>query len=87
MSVTSGHDYPAGAVLSLVTWNQQEDERWFGGDISASYLSVETVTVGETPDHSDHGPAYAYQRFEGSPLKLVTQAAAPEEERAKYLLA
>src|SRR5713226_7032884 len=29
----SGHDYPAGSMLSLVTWEQQEDRRWFGGRI------------------------------------------------------
>ena len=28
----SQHDFPAGAVLSLVTWTQAEDSRWFGED-------------------------------------------------------
>ncbi len=25
--------YPVGATLSVVTWDQQEDARWFGGSI------------------------------------------------------
>src|SRR5271170_8158988 len=29
----AGMMYPAGAVLSVVTWGQQEDPRWFGGNI------------------------------------------------------
>jgi len=58
------NDYPAGSVLSLVTWQQQEDARWFGGTIPAAPKSVEFVTV-------QSGPSYAYQRYEGSPLKRV----------------
>ncbi|WP_213803968.1 cytochrome P460 family protein [Granulicella sp. dw_53] len=70
--------YPAGSVVSLVTWNQQEDGRWFGGKIPATPKSVEVVSV---------GTGYSYQRFEGSPLKRVenTEGAAPNE-RAAYLL-
>ena len=30
------HNYPAGAVLSLVTWTQQEDPRWFVAKIPAT---------------------------------------------------
>jgi cytochrome P460 len=62
----ASQNYPAGSVLSLVTWNQQEDERWFGGNIPASAKSVEIVSVTATPDHN---PSYAYERYEGKPLK------------------
>ncbi len=70
--------YPAGSVLSVVTWGQQEDARWFGGNIPARPKSVEIVTV---------GGAYSYRRYEGSPLRQVAQedGAAPGE-RAAYLL-
>jgi len=34
------HDYPAGSVLSVVTWKQQEDPRWFGGNIPSTPTAV-----------------------------------------------
>ncbi len=71
--------YPAGAVLSVVTWGQQEDPRWFGGNIPKAPRSVEFVTVGST---------YSYQRYEGSPLKKVaSEDGAAPNDRAAYLLA
>ncbi len=57
------HDYPAGSVLSLVTWNQQEDPRWFGGKIPAAPKSVEFVAVATTPDNK---PVFSYQFYEGN---------------------
>jgi hypothetical protein len=59
----SQHDYPAGAVLSLVTWTQQEDPRWFGARIPREVKSVEFVMVGATPDGR---PSYTYQEYEGT---------------------
>jgi hypothetical protein len=71
--------YPAGSVLSVVTWSEQEDPRWFGAKIPQKVGSVEFVTV--------TGPgAYSYQRYEGSPLKRVAMDATTNE-RADYLLA
>jgi hypothetical protein len=70
--------YPAGSVLSVVTWSQQEDPRWFGGNIPEKTIAVEFVRV--------TGPgAYSYQRYEGSPLKKVEDSAAPND-RAAYVL-
>jgi len=70
--------YPAGSVLSVVTWSEQEDPRWFGGNIQKSTKAVEFVTV--------TGPgAYSYQRYEGSPLKKV--ASVEGADRAAYLVA
>jgi len=75
------HTYPAGSVLSLVTWNQQEDPRWFGGRIPAAPRSVEFVTI-----HS--AGALTYEKYEGDPLKKTS---ALEEttptDRAAYLIA
>lgn len=77
-------DHPAGSVVSLVTWNQQEDPRWFGGNLPAAPKSVEFVTVGVAPDHH---PLYSYQRFEGAPLKKISAQESPTlDGRASYLL-
>jgi hypothetical protein len=73
--------YPVGSVLSVVTWSQQEDPRWFGGNIPARAKSVEFVSVGTGT------AAYTYQRYEGSPLKKVaSEDGATPNERAAYLL-
>jgi len=73
--------YPAGSVLSVVTWNQQEDPRWFGGNIPAKTKSVEFVSIGNGAN------AYSYQRYEGSPLKKVaSEDGATPNDRAAYLL-
>ena len=66
--------YPAGSVLSLVTWWWQEDPRWFGGNIPAKPRSVEVVTVTDTN-------SYVYQLYEGSPLKQIAneESATPGE--------
>lgn len=71
-------NYPAGSILSVITWQQQEDPRWFGGSIPAKPRSVEIVTV---------GGAYLYRRYEGAPLKKVAEeSAAVPGERAAYVL-
>jgi hypothetical protein len=73
--------YPAGSALSVVTWTQQEDPRWFGGNIPAAAKSVEYVTI--APDQH-----FTYQRYEGSPLKQVDEeAGVTPNERTVYLLA
>src|SRR5579871_569045 len=73
--------YPAGSVLSVVTWSQQEDPRWFGGNIPANTKFVELVSVGPGAN------AYSYQRYEGSPLKkAAAEDGAVTNERAAYLL-
>jgi hypothetical protein len=75
----SDMQYPARAVLSVVTWSQQEDTRWFGGNIPQKVKSVEVVSV------VTGSGRYLYQRYEGFPLKRVVQSADPNE-RADYLL-
>jgi hypothetical protein len=51
--------YPAGAVLSEVTWLQREDEHWFGGRIPQRFVSMEVVTV----TTADGKTAASYERF------------------------
>ncbi len=78
------HEYPAGSVIALVTWTQQEDPRWFGGRIPKAPKSVEFVTVSTDADGK---LSYRYEEYEGSPLKRM-----PAEEstvpagRAAYLI-
>lgn len=72
--------YPAGSVISVVTWNQQEDPRWFGGKIPAAPKQVEFVTV-TGPD------AFSYTRYTGAPLQKVTTVDdADAKTRGEYLL-
>jgi len=54
------HKYPNGSALSLVTWTQQEDSRWFGAKIPATVRSVEFVFVSSA---ADGRPSYSYQKF------------------------
>jgi hypothetical protein len=78
------HAYPNGSVLSLVTWTQREDSRWFGAKIPDQVRSVEFVTVGAGPGGR---PSYAYQRYEGGPLQRSSAQQGPiPNERAAYLL-
>ena len=78
------HAYPAGSVLSVVTWKQQEDPRWFGARIPASVQSVEFVTVKTS---SDQQPSYSYQAYEGQPLKKMPPQEGPiPNDRATWVL-
>jgi hypothetical protein len=78
-------NYPAGSVLSLVTWAQREDPHWFGASIPAAPKSVEFVTVSVG---ANHRPSFSYQNFEGTPLKKVSAQEGPmPSQRAAYLLA
>jgi hypothetical protein len=80
----SQHNYPNGSMLSLVTWTQRDDDRWFGATIPDQAKSVEFVFVGVAPDGR---PLYSYQKYEGKPLKQVTaQEAGTASDRTAYLL-
>jgi hypothetical protein len=80
----SQQDYPAGSVLSLVTWAQREDERWFGARIPGQMKSVEFVSVAAG---SDGKPAYSYEIYEGAPLqKTSSSMGRAQGSRADYLL-
>jgi hypothetical protein len=73
-----------GSVLSLVTWTQRDDDRWFGAKIPDQVKSVEFVFVGVA---ADGRPLYSYQEYEGKPLKRVTaQEGRTLNDRGAYLL-
>jgi hypothetical protein len=81
---SSPHDYPVGAELSLVTWTQTEDARWFGARIPAQVMSVEFVTVESEPGGKR---SFSYREFTGTPLKMSsTQQSLTPSERSAYLL-
>ncbi len=77
-------DYPAGAVLSLVTWTQAGDGRWFGARIPNRVKSVEFVFVHTAANGSK---SYGYEKYDGSPLKLsiVQEAFTPGDRPAELL--
>jgi hypothetical protein len=81
---SGGRDYPPGSVLSLVTWTEQDDDRWFGARIPGQVKSVEFVTVSAGPNNQS---SYSYEKYEGLPL---TRASAADGRtppvRAAYLL-
>ena len=80
----SQHDYPAGSQISLVTWTQRDDPRYFGARIPGEVKSVEFVVVSAAPDGRS---SYSYSAYEGAPLR---KAPAPEgmtpDDRSAYLL-
>lgn len=65
------HSYPPGAVLSMVTWTQRPDERYFGAKIPDHVKSVEYIFVKGRPDGQ---PVYFYQKLEGVPLRGLAPA-------------
>jgi hypothetical protein len=78
------HAYPAGSVLSVITWSQQEDPRWFGGNIPGKVQSVEFLEVQSGPDGRG---TYLYSRYGGSPLRrLVSTEEKSPTGRAAYIL-
>jgi hypothetical protein len=79
------HEYLAGSVISTITWSQQEDPRWFGGNIPGKVRSVEFL---EVHSGSDHGRTYLYTMYGGSPLKkLISKEERSPNGRGAYLLA
>jgi hypothetical protein len=79
------HNYPTGSVLSLVTWTQREDDRWFGAKIPDRVKSVEFVGIDVT---ADGRPSYSYREYRGTPLTMVSeQKGFTPNDRTAYLLA
>jgi hypothetical protein len=60
-SAANGMEYPAGAVLALITWAQRDDPHWFGARIPDAPQSVEFVQVSS-------GRQGTYRRFGGQGL-------------------
>ena len=77
------HAYPAGSVLSVITWSQEQDPRWFGGNIPGDVRSIEFVEVQSAQDQK----TYLYTLYGGSPLKkLASTDEKSPTGRAAYIL-
>lgn len=76
--------YPAGSVISLVTWAEAEDPHWFGAKIPGQVKSVEFVSV--SPGQGAQ-TTYSYEDYEGSPLRKIDSPVGPSQtSRVKSLL-
>jgi hypothetical protein len=71
--------YPAGAVLALVTWAQRDDPHWFGARIPDAPLSVEFVQIGVA------GQASSYRRFAGAELAEEHPAVNDSEQKTHFI--
>ncbi len=71
----------AGEIFTLVTWQQQPDDHWFGANIPGEPQSVELL---KTTASLDGPPIVHYQRFEGKNLVLVTDTL-HQQERIKFI--
>ncbi len=69
---------PASA-FALVTWKQQADKRWIGGNIPGDLLSVEMLKTGSNENNS------IYSRFKGAGLKADPDTSG-QNARTKYIL-
>ena len=78
-AVAGNGQLQATAVFALVTWKQQADKRWIGGNIPGDLLSVEMLKAG--PD----GNTWIYSRFKGPGLKVDPDTSG-QTLRAKYIL-
>jgi hypothetical protein len=64
------HNYPPGAVLSLVTWGTRDDPHWFGAMIPSDVKLVEFVTLTAAQGRVSN----IYANYQGSPLKQIATA-------------
>jgi hypothetical protein len=78
----SRQDYPA--QLSLVTWTEREDPRYFGARIPGQVNSVEFVSVSAARDGRS---SYSYSGYDGASLARVSahEGVAPND-RTAYVL-
>jgi hypothetical protein len=68
-----------GEEFTLITWKQQDDDRWFGAKIPGDLQTVETLKTDEI------GKGAAYQCFKGKSLVPDTDTG-HQAERIKYIL-
>lgn len=68
-----------GQAYTLVTWQQQDDEHWFGARIPGNLLSAETLTLTGAPD------GYNYQKYLGKNLTKLADTTG-NAARIKFIL-
>lgn len=75
--------YPAGSVLSLVTWRQRDDPDWFGARVPDVVQSVEFV---ELRAEGGNSPTTTYARFSNPSLEPSPISSGEQQARIHYLL-
>ncbi|HTD41693.1 MAG TPA: hypothetical protein VK671_13785 [Mucilaginibacter sp.] len=78
---TGAKEISDGGVLTLVTWNQQEDAHWYGANIPGDLLSVELIKTKK----NNNQVLFDYSRFEGKNLVLNTDTTG-QSKRLKFIL-
>ncbi len=71
--------YPKGAILYEVTWQQRKDERWFGANIPGQLLQMERVAFTEKNSPS-------YTQYTGTPITKNTDINIDIPKRIKRIL-
>lgn len=66
--------YPAGAILTLATWSQKDDENWFGAKVPEHLQTVEIVKT---------GAATSYEEYEAPSWNKLP--AADRQDRIAYI--
>jgi len=77
-SARAGQAYPAGAVVSLVTWSQRDDPHWFGGRIPKALHSTEMLSY-------DPAAAPSYVYYEGERAAKKAMDPAEVQNRINYI--
>ena len=79
----SAGKYPPGSVLSFVTWQRQQDGRWFGARMPAQVKSVEFV---EFTGSGERDFAVRYRLYSGYPLREAESPTTLVEARVRRLV-
>jgi hypothetical protein len=80
-AISGSTNYPPGENLTLVTWKQQDDDRWFGAKIPGDLLSVEVI---KTIRSGTGSISTNYQRLTGKELITDTDTV-HQQERIHYI--
>lgn len=81
-AVAGTNDIKAGEEFALITWKQQDDDRWFGAKIPGDLQSVETIKTLS----SKTGVGVIYKCFDGRALNPRADTL-KNAERIKYIFA
>jgi hypothetical protein len=71
----------SGEEFTLVTWNQQDDDHWFGAKTPSDLKTIEVV---KTSGANQHSTAIAYNCYEGKALTPSTDTT-HNQDRIKYI--
>jgi hypothetical protein len=79
----TGNDYPAGTILTFVTWKQKEDQHWFGGIIPSDIKLIEKIRFINTGKEQ---PEPVYQKYEGNSLVKTATDKLNDRERINFIV-